>query len=402
MPDPQDNTVITKNSDMNEERSYLRFNIAYRIEHWIFITSFSILAVTGLIQKFADESISEQIVLALGGIENTRLIHHIAATVMMFVVIYHIGALIYRAYVRRYRLSMLPWIDDVRAAIGWLGYNLGIIKAQPQEDRYTFAEKLEYWAVVWGTVVMAITGYMMWNPISTTRFLPGEFIPAAKAAHGWEAVLAVLSIIVWHFYNIFIRHFNTSMFTGYISEEEMIEDHPLELADIKAGLADIPVDPKEKTRRQRIFLPTYGLVAGLMVVGIYLFVNYEETAITTVPPAEDVTVFVPLTPTPLPTPLPTTIPLPTGEVLTWENGIADLFGQKCISCHNNNAAQGGLDLSNYERALIGGNSGPGVVPGDPDASQIIIVQGGGVHPGQVTGDELTSLALWIAEGAPER
>ncbi len=87
---------------------------------------------------------------------------------------------------------------------------------------------------------MIITGFMMWNPIATARFLPGDFIPAAKAAHGGEALLAVLAIIVWHMYGVHIKHFNKSMFTGKISEEEMLDEHPLELADIKAGIANRP------------------------------------------------------------------------------------------------------------------------------------------------------------------
>jgi formate dehydrogenase gamma subunit len=402
MPDTQTQNYQVNNGEPEKnEARYLRFKLPYRIEHWIFITSFSILAVTGLVQKFSEAGISELIVQGLGGIENTRLIHHYAATITMFVAIYHIGALAYRLYVLRYRWSMLPWIEDVRAAIGWLGYNFGLKKSPPQEGRYTFGEKFEYWAVVWGTMVMAITGYMMWNPISTTRFLPGEFIPAAKAAHGWEAILAVLAIIVWHFYNVFIRFFNKSMYIGYLDEEEMVEDHPLELADIKAGLANLPIDPKDRARRQRIFWPVFIVVASIMLAGIYFFISYEETAIATVPPAEDVEVFVPLTPTPLPTPLPTPTPLPAGAAATWDTNISALFEQKCHTCHNSNTAQGGLDLSSYESALIGGDSGPGVVPGEPDSSQIIIVQAGGGHPGQVTDEELETITSWIIDGAPE-
>ena len=97
----------------------------------------------------------------------------------------------------------------------WGGYLKDFFKVEPpQEARYTFGEKVEYWSVVWGTVIMAVTGFMMWNPISTLRFLPGEAIPAAKAAHGGEAVLAVLAIIIWHFYHVHIKTFNKSMFTG--------------------------------------------------------------------------------------------------------------------------------------------------------------------------------------------
>ena len=109
---------------------------------------------------------------------------------------------------------MLPIINDVTNVFQAFMYFIGRRKQPPQQGRYTFEEKLEYWAVVWGTMIMAITGFMMWNPIATTRILPGQFIPAAKVAHSLEAVLAILSILIWHMYQVFVRHFNKSMYSG--------------------------------------------------------------------------------------------------------------------------------------------------------------------------------------------
>ena len=109
---------------------------------------------------------------------------------------------------------MLPTQGDVKNALQALLYNFGLAKSRPQEGRYTYDEKVEYWAFVWGTVVMVITGFMMWNPLATTRLLPGEFIPAAKTAHGGEAMLAVLAIILWHLYNVLVRSRNKSMLTA--------------------------------------------------------------------------------------------------------------------------------------------------------------------------------------------
>ena len=117
----------------------------------------------------------------------------------------------------------------------WIAFNLGLRKEHPHLPRYNFGEKAEYLAVVWGTIVMAITGFMMWNPITTTRFLPGSVIPAARAAHGAEAVLAVLSIIIWHMYNVHIKRFNKSMWTGKLSREAMEEEHAEELDAHHAG-----------------------------------------------------------------------------------------------------------------------------------------------------------------------
>jgi formate dehydrogenase gamma subunit len=385
---------------MTDIQTYLRFTKWHRIEHWTFMVSFTLLGFTGLMQKFASAPVSIWFVNVLGGVENVRLVHHAAAVAMMLVAIYHIGAIVYRLYVNRVRPTMLPTLKDLTDAWQALLYNLGLKKDYPQGDRYTFAEKVEYYAVVWGTIVMAITGFMMWNPIATTNVLPGEVIPAAKVAHGLEAILAVLAILIWHMYHVFIRHFNKSMYTGRIDEHEMLEDHPLELADIKAGTDRPRVDPDQRRKRLRIFWPVYGALAIVMLAGVYAFVGYEKTAVTVSPPAEDVRVFVPLTPTPLPTPIPTEPP--SGEAPTsWDDGIADLFAGKCGICHNADAKLGGLDLSTYDSALQGGESGPAVVPGDPDASVLILVQSEGNHPGQLSGEELAFIRAWIEAGATE-
>lgn len=379
---------------------FLRFPVPYRIEHWLFMLSFTTLAVTGLVQKFAANPIPQSIIRLFGGIGNTRIIHHTAAIVMMFVVIYHIGALGYRVYVKRIRFTMLPLLSDLTNAVKILGYNVGFTKGKVQQDRYTFDEKLEYWAVVWGTLIMGVTGFMMWNPLLTTSVLPGSVIPAAKVAHGLEAILAVLSILIWHLYNVLVKYFNKSMFTGYISEHEMIEEHPIELANIKAGIDPPRVDEQDVKKRRKVYLPVYGVIAVLMVVGIFFFVAYEVTAITTVPPAENVEVFVPLTPTPLPTHVPTATTAPV-TVVTWDGGIGELLNNKCGTCHNNSQALGGLDLTSYESALAGGNSGLVIVPGDPENSQLVIVQSAGDHPGQLSDEELQLTIDWIEAGAPE-
>jgi formate dehydrogenase gamma subunit len=386
---------------MSEPRRYLRFPVTYRVEHWILVATFTTLAITGLVQKFATTGLAQAILRTLGGIETTRVIHHSAAVVLMLEVVYHIGAVGYRIFVRRTRLSMLPSMSDVRVAAQAVLFNLGLSKVRPQQGRFTFEEKAEYWAVVWGTLVMAITGFMMWNPIATTRLLPGEFVPAAKTAHGAEAVLAVLAIIVWHIYHVHVREFNKSMFTGRLTEEEMIDEHPLELADIKAGVAARPVDSRSLARRKRLFYPLYGLLAAAMLFGIYAFVSLEQTAITTLPPAENVVIYSPLTPTPLPTALPSVTPPPITAV-TWDGGISAILAGKCSVCHGGPAGLGGLDLSSYVGITAGGVDGAVITPGDPDGSLLVSKQSAGGHPGQLSGDELALVRRWIEAGAPEK
>src|SRR5512133_504060 len=143
-------------------RTYIRFPLARRIEHIVMLLSFTILGLTGLPQKFSTSPLSIAFVGLLGGIENLRLIHHTAAIVLMIGTAWHILVFGYLSYVRRVRLSMLPSLQDLKDGWQALMYNLGFAKSPPQMGRYTFEEKLEYWAFVWGVIVMGTTGFIMW------------------------------------------------------------------------------------------------------------------------------------------------------------------------------------------------------------------------------------------------
>ena len=265
-------------------KAYLRFPIARRIEHWVMMLSFTLLGLTGLPQRFPEAGISQAILGVLGGIQGVRTIHHTSAIVMMFGTAWHILVMGYSVFVLRDKMSMLPTLQDAKDGLQALLYNIGFAKTYPQMGRYTFEEKMEYWAFVWGALVMGATGFMMWNPITATKFLPGEFVPAAKAAHGNEAVLAVLAIIIWHMYGVHIKRLNKAMFNGMQTEAEMLHEHPLELADIKAGIADRRPDAATLRKRQMIYYPIAAVLTIGMLSGIYGFINSEETALTTIPP----------------------------------------------------------------------------------------------------------------------
>lgn len=383
---------------------YVRFDLSQRIEHIIFLVSFSLLGLTGLVQKYAESPISQFVLQSLGGIDNTRWVHHVAAFVLMAVSMFHIINVLYRIYVLRVRWTMLPVIDDFLHLYDDVRYYLGMRKHKAYYGRYNYGEKVEYLAVVWGTIVMAITGFMMWNPIFTTKFLPGEFIPAAKAAHGAEAVLAVAAIIIWHFYTVHVSHFNKSMFSGKLSEEEMAHEHPAELDQIKAGTVNQLPPPDVLRRRKLIFFPTAIVLALFFSLGLIAFVTIETTAITTVLPGETVEVFVPLTPTPRASPTPAATPTP-GKVAiaadSWNGYYAALFRNRCSTCHVATKVSG-LSLASYRDALTGGSRGPAIVPGKPEQSIIVQMQQKGDHPGQLTDDELQQVIDWIEAGAPEK
>jgi cytochrome b subunit of formate dehydrogenase len=281
-----------------ETQTYERCPVWRRIEHIIMVLSFSTLGLTGIPQKYPSSTAGAAILQALGGIENLRFVHHTAAIVMMFGTAWHILVMGYSVFVMRDKMSMLPSLQDAKDGIQALFYNIGFVKEYPKMGRYTFEEKLEYWAFVWGAAVMGATGFLMWNPITSTRYLPGEFVPAAKAAHGGEAVLAVLAIIIWHIYGVHIKRFNKAMFTGLQTEAEMLHEHPLELDEIKAGSANRRPDRATIRKRQMIYFPIAAFLTLGMLAGIIGFINVEETALTTIEPLTEPQIYVPQTPVP--------------------------------------------------------------------------------------------------------
>ena len=215
-----------------KKRYFTRFNRSQRIQHVVQIASFSTLCFTGLLQKFSDSDTADTVIQLLGGVERLRVIHRVTAIVFMIEAVYHVLEIGWLLLVKRVKPNMIPNLKDAKDAKQMMLFFLGIKKERARCDRFDFRQKTEYLSLIWGSVVMIATGLMMWYPIQTTTFLPGEFIPAARVAHGGEGLLAFLAIFIWHMYSAHVAPevfpFDTTMFTGKISEERMMHEHPLE------------------------------------------------------------------------------------------------------------------------------------------------------------------------------
>jgi hypothetical protein len=172
---------------------------------------------------------------------------------------------------------------------------------------------------------------MMWNPINAARYLPGDLIPAAKAAHGGEALLAILAIIIWHFYNVHIKTFSKAMFTGKLNDHEMLHEHALELERIKAGRMDPRPAPEVIKNRERWFIPVASVLSVGMLVTLYFFTSYEQTALTTLPKRAQVQVFAPITMTPTPRAGAPTVSITAKPLPASHEGRTT-----CNNCHANN------------------------------------------------------------------
>ncbi|MEW5744330.1 MAG: cytochrome b/b6 domain-containing protein [Nitrospirota bacterium] len=209
-----------------------RFHPYRLFEHWFNAAAFTILAITGLSQKFHDYETSQAVIMFLGGIDATRLIHRLTGLFLTVLTLQHILAACFGVLFLRWQPSMVIHKKDFTDAVDNLRYYFGVSDAPARCDRFDYKQKFEYWGVVIGGVLMITTGLALWFPITVTSFLPGVLIPVSKALHTNEALLAFLVIITWHIYNaIFspeVFPIDTVMFTGKITRKRMMHEHPLE------------------------------------------------------------------------------------------------------------------------------------------------------------------------------
>ncbi len=223
-------------------RTYVvRFDLHQRIQHVLMFSSFIVLALTGLPQKFASLAISQQFIAALGGLEATQVVHHVAAMVMIFDGVYHLAYLFYSIGVRRkvQALQMIPSLKDFRDMLHMMAYFVGARKTKPRFGRFSYLEKFDYWAVFWGMMVIGGSGLVLMFPVQLSRIVGGPVIPVALAAHSDEAVLAVGWIFLVHLFYAHVHPsvfpFNKSIFTGRVPLERYREEHPLEQLDESAS-----------------------------------------------------------------------------------------------------------------------------------------------------------------------
>jgi hypothetical protein len=137
---------------------------------------------------------------------------------------------------RRLLKDFLPIPKDVRDVGDVLRYYFGWGKQKPEFARFNYAEKAEYWALVWGMIVMASTGVMLWAKVSVGHVLPRWWLDVATAVHFYEAVLATLAIVVWHFYQIFLDPdtypMNWAWYDGKMSLDHYAEEHGLDTSTL--------------------------------------------------------------------------------------------------------------------------------------------------------------------------
>jgi cytochrome b subunit of formate dehydrogenase len=207
------------------------------LQHTLLMITFVVLVVSGFALRSGDGWITRFFFGWEGGFEMRGLLHRIAAILFSLTVVWH-GIFILssdrgRAFVR----DMWPQGRDFSDFLQRVLYNLGLRKTTPRFPRFSYVEKAEYWALVWGAAVMILTGVLLWLDNWFVRMMPKEILDVALVIHYWEAWLATLAIAVWHLYStVFSPHvypMNPSWLTGTMPEEMYRHEHPDHVEEAK-------------------------------------------------------------------------------------------------------------------------------------------------------------------------
>ena len=202
---------------VQKEITVPRFTEGEVIQHVLLLSSFLTLAVTGFALKFHDSWWAEML-LAMGMTEFARQwIHRISAIVMLAVGFYHVWYLLFTSRGRDVLKNLLPNFQDLRDVIDNLMYYLRLSKKHPTFHKYDYTEKAEYWALIWGTIVMGVTGFILWFPTMVGDWAPVWLIKVSEIIHFYEAILATLAIIVWHWFFVIFRPSEYPMSFAWIS-----------------------------------------------------------------------------------------------------------------------------------------------------------------------------------------
>jgi formate dehydrogenase gamma subunit len=219
-------------------RLYLRMTVHERLQHATLAISFILLVITGFMLRYPEswwvQAIRE---MSSSAFVARGLIHRLAGVVLLAAGLWHVGYFMFVPKGRQLFRDLLPAWRDLTDPWKVLQYNLGFSPEKPKFGRFSYIEKAEYWALIWGTLLMGATGVILWFENTSMGLFTKLGFDISRTVHFYEAILATLAILVWHFYFVIfnpdVYPMNLAWLTGRVSEREMLEDHPLELERMK-------------------------------------------------------------------------------------------------------------------------------------------------------------------------
>jgi len=219
----------------------VRMTTNQRWQHLVLLSSFIVLVITGFALKYPESWFAHLLDMS----ERLRsIVHRVAGVALIAAGIYHVFYLAAAREGRRLLRDIAPVPRDLRDAIGSMLYYVGLRGEKPKFGRFNYAEKAEYWALVWGTALMGLTGVMLWAKVWVGNLLARWWVDVATAIHFYEAILATLAIVVWHFYQVFfdpdVYPMNGAWWDGRMPIEHYREEHELDTETLATPADDKP------------------------------------------------------------------------------------------------------------------------------------------------------------------
>ncbi|MCP4228899.1 MAG: hypothetical protein GY771_01955 [bacterium] len=209
---------------------FTRLTLIERLQHIILLSSFTLLAITGFSIKYPSADLFSWIVTLEGPFPIRVTLHKILGVILIVVSIFHIWYLLFTKKGRERLVSIFPKAKDVTDVYHSILHKIGLSKEPPEYEEFNYAEKAEYWALVWGNIVMGSTGIYMWFDPYVQGYFPYWLYEVLRAIHFYEAILAVLAIIVWHLYFVIfdpaVYPMSFAWFDGKITEETLKHEKP--------------------------------------------------------------------------------------------------------------------------------------------------------------------------------
>ncbi len=198
-------------------------------QHTFLMVTFIVLVISGFSLRFYNAWWSQWMFGWEGGADLRGIIHRVAGVIFMFTVVWHLVYLTTRRG-RQFIVDMIPTKTDIAEFFQMVGYNLNLSKEKPQFGRFSYVEKAEYWALVWGSAIMIITGLLLWFDNLAVQMFPKGALDIFLVFHYYEAWLATLAILVWHMYstvfNPGVYPNNPSWYTGKMPVDMLRHEHP--------------------------------------------------------------------------------------------------------------------------------------------------------------------------------
>jgi cytochrome b subunit of formate dehydrogenase len=223
------------------------------VQHAFLALSFIVLVISGFALRYDQGFMARFFFGWEGGFQVRGIIHRSAAVIMVLTVIWH-ALFLLTPRGRKFFLDMMPVKRDFTFFGHRILHNLGLRPRWACIQRFNYVEKAEYWALVWGTAVMVVTGFMLWFDNVVISFLPKGFLDVALVIHFWEAWLASLAILVWHMYSVVfhpnVYPMNPSWITGTMPEDMYEHEHPGHLEEARRDTEEAIERQVERTRRR--------------------------------------------------------------------------------------------------------------------------------------------------------